>query len=827
MFPQRLLQHCVAGCVLVMGLVAQGSQPITYQTHIHKIFRNYCQSCHRGSRAKAGLDLSSYQSVLEGSSSGSVLVKGDPADSILYLCMTHEQEPSMPPGKDRLGEDILQVVETWIKTGLPETPVDVTPTKRQPNLAQADPAQADPAQAQATMAKPDQIQPDQTQPDQTQPDQTQPDQTQSDEATFKTAKATVDSLVDRPEPFKAELLKAEPLKAEPLKQQPAKFQPGKPKGIATESASSRLGGLAVSPVLRGARPAPVTALAVSPSGKWAALGGQLQVLIFDLANGQLRGVLPFPEGEVFQLRFRSDSKQLLASGGTHAESGKVILWDLLSAKRVQELGDEFDVVLAADLSPDGQTVLLGGPDRVVKIIEVASGRTRGTLTKHTDWILDARFSPEGLIFTTADRAGNVFVWETESTQLLHTLRGHQGAVTSIAWSADGDTCLTGGADGTVRLWDMHTGKRLRQWTAHPGGVLDLQRTPSGDFFSVGRDNTAKCWSAEGKLRQKVSADSLPVKVATVGKSRALLGTWSGRVLSWSFDQPTLQVALLVDEQLLTSGIEAIVQEVVLAPQAESPARAGDTARTATAATASTPAQEAVVAANRLRILSEKLPDAAQRMRAAEADLDEARQMVKAAEKQIKSLSQRAESEGLPQAEDALAQEVERHLSLRNRVAGLVSLIDSLTAAVQLAETIDSDSPEARESAMLSKIARQKALAALKVARQQEQTSDRRIREASEQLKTLSSRQQTISIQQATADLAQAQEKLEKAQRQWTSASSLLKDMHKQIDQVADALTRSQERFGSLEGQLQNLSSEIAELEDRLSAHPQKEAKAAD
>ena len=134
--------------------------------------------------------------------------------------------------------------------------------------------------------------------------------------------------------------------------------------------------------------------------------------------------------------------RLFAAGGAHAASGKVVLWDTAARERVAEYGDEFDTVLAMDATLDGKTLIFGGAERLIKIVDTETGVLRHRLDKHTDWVFDISINPDGLIFASADRAGNLFVWETESGHHVHTLRGHRGAITEIDWLHKEDACVT-------------------------------------------------------------------------------------------------------------------------------------------------------------------------------------------------------------------------------------------------------------------------------------------------------------------------------------------------------------------------------------------------
>jgi WD40 repeat protein len=118
---------------------------------------------------------------------------------------------------------------------------------------------------------------------------------------------------------------------------------------------------------RTERPHPVTALATSPWAPLLAVAGHERVLLYNSDTLKLIGTLPFPERIPYVLKFSRNGKWLLAAGGRGAQAGKVVIWDVTTGKRVTEIGDEADVVLAADVSPDHKLVALGGPGKLIKI----------------------------------------------------------------------------------------------------------------------------------------------------------------------------------------------------------------------------------------------------------------------------------------------------------------------------------------------------------------------------------------------------------------------------------------------------------------------------
>jgi WD40 repeat protein len=289
--------------------------------------------------------------------------------------------------------------------------------------------------------------------------------------------------------------------------------------------------LSLEVVARGRRPTTVAALAASPHGEVAALGGRRQVLLYHVGSLELLGVLPFPEGVVRTLRFTRNGKLLLAGGGAAAKSGRVVVWDVATAGRVAEVGEEFDEVLAADISPDQRLVALGGPAKVVRLLTTADGAVESEIRRHTDWITAVEFSPDGRLLATGDRAGNLHLWETRGTRDAGVLKGHGGPITAVAWRRDGGVVASASVDGTVRLWDPKEAKQVKSLSAHGGGTESLAWLADGRLASTGRDKRVKLWKADGALeREMPPLQEIGTRVAaTADGSRLLAGDWGGGV----------------------------------------------------------------------------------------------------------------------------------------------------------------------------------------------------------------------------------------------------------------------------------------------------------
>lgn len=291
----------------------------------------------------------------------------------------------------------------------------------------------------------------------------------------------------------------------------------------------------------GRRPLAITGLAASPNGALTAVGGRGQVLLYDTGSLEFRGVLPFPEGDVKTLRFSRTAKLLVAGGGVGGKSGRVVIWDIASAKRVTELGDEYDEVLAADISADQRVVALGGPQKVVRLIRTADGEVDAEIRKHTDWITAVEFSPNGRMLVTGDRAGNAFLWETRGAREDAVLKGHGGGITAVSWRGDGEVIATASEDGKIRLWNRRSGEKMKEWDAHPGGVQGLCWLSDGRLVSSGRDKKAILWKGDGgKERDFPALGEIGLRVAvTSERQRLLVGDLAGTLAVFAVDKGEL------------------------------------------------------------------------------------------------------------------------------------------------------------------------------------------------------------------------------------------------------------------------------------------------
>lgn len=441
---------------------AKPADVVTYKDHVAPILRKHCANCHNPDKATSDLNVTTYQTVMAGGSSGDSVVAGNPDQSLLYRLVAHLEEPHMPPKQPKIPDAELAAIKKWIELGAPETAAGAA----------------------------------------------------------KAATRKLDLDV-------------------------ASVSTGKPEG----PPPMPQGKLPALSLARTARPHPVTALAASPWAPLLAVAGHERILLYNTDTLELLGTLPFPERIPHVLKFSRNGKLLLAAGGHGASSGKAVLFDVTTGERLTNIGDEVDVVLAADVSANQKFTALGGPSKTVKVYATDTGELKHRMKKHTDWVTAMAFSPSGDLLATGDRAGGAYVWDVESGDLVFTLGDHKDCITGVSWRADSQMLATSSEDGRVIVWFMEDGFPARSINAHADGnparqagprnklpgVLSVEFDRSGLFGSVGRDNTARIWKPDGKEHAKFDGFAdLPLRIAfSHNGERVFVGDLTGKIRAWS------------------------------------------------------------------------------------------------------------------------------------------------------------------------------------------------------------------------------------------------------------------------------------------------------
>ena len=141
---RQFSRWCIFSFAMLAVVSAQAQEKkkiekITYDDHVRPILQQKCFSCHNPDKKSGDLDLTNYINLMQGGGSGEVVEPGDAGASYLYLLITHESEPYMPPESPKMADKTLEVVRKWIDGGALENKGSKANIKKKPkvNLAMA------------------------------------------------------------------------------------------------------------------------------------------------------------------------------------------------------------------------------------------------------------------------------------------------------------------------------------------------------------------------------------------------------------------------------------------------------------------------------------------------------------------------------------------------------------------------------------------------------------------------------------------------------------------------------------------------------------------
>jgi WD40 repeat protein len=94
---------------------------------------------------------------------------------------------------------------------------------------------------------------------------------------------------------------------------------------------------------------------------------------------------------------------------------------------------------------------------------VSARKEVASLIGHTSKVRSVAFSPDGQHIVSGSVDNLVKVWSVSARKEVASLAGHTSCVYSVAFSPDGQHIVSGSAGKLVKVWSVSTRKRLRRW----------------------------------------------------------------------------------------------------------------------------------------------------------------------------------------------------------------------------------------------------------------------------------------------------------------------------------------------------------------------------
>ncbi len=263
-------------------------------------------------------------------------------------------------------------------------------------------------------------------------------------------------------------------------------------------------------------------VAISPSGKWLAVGGgdwtKGAIKIYSFPSGQTAAEIRDFQGFVHALDFTDDSTTLAAGSADKTVS----LWWLeggpasgseadKAITEVLQIPGHGAHVTSLALANDGETVVSGSADGTVLARDVEPRFTRRAMSGHRrERPVVVASSRDGSLVVSGDFDGKLRI-NRSGAGGVKEFDAHPGGVLHVALSPDETKVLTTGCDNTAKLWNAATGELVQTLDGHSGWVTDGVFLPSGErIVTASFDAQLKLWSAAtGELLKSLSQPELP------------------------------------------------------------------------------------------------------------------------------------------------------------------------------------------------------------------------------------------------------------------------------------------------------------------------------
>jgi WD40 repeat protein len=242
------------------------------------------------------------------------------------------------------------------------------------------------------------------------------------------------------------------------------------------------------------------------------------------------------------LRFTPDGKGLLLYRATPR------LYDCASGKLLrsfQGVGHAY----AYDVSPDGRilaTQVYVGPDYLIHLWEIATGKELRRLSGQSGSPLGLRFSSDSARLMSANESGGIWIWNVTSGKMVHQEMLHQTAEGRgrVALARNGRTAaiaIDAGVPG-VEVLDVVTGKKHCQIIAEG---YQLEFTPdSRGLVTKGPSTSPILWDVATGKKVRQLPDCLKHRLAGLSSDGKLLATIKdgqadSSILLWDIERAEL------------------------------------------------------------------------------------------------------------------------------------------------------------------------------------------------------------------------------------------------------------------------------------------------
>lgn len=218
------------------------------------------------------------------------------------------------------------------------------------------------------------------------------------------------------------------------------------------------------------------------------------------------------------LAWSPDGNTLLSAG----QDKMLYIWNWRARTAIGHLGGHELGVLCCAYAPHGGWIVSGGLDTTVRLWDAATRQPLSVLRAHTQAVRSVAFSPAERLLASGGDDG-ACLWDMNSGQLLRQLNA---PLRALAFSPDGSLLAIALTAGAVVLWDTRTWEQQGSIEPGPAQVNALVFSSDGHWLATGSDDhLARVWRvATGEPQATMAGHTRPVNAVAFSPDCALLAT---------------------------------------------------------------------------------------------------------------------------------------------------------------------------------------------------------------------------------------------------------------------------------------------------------------
>lgn len=173
------------------------------------------------------------------------------------------------------------------------------------------------------------------------------------------------------------------------------------------------------------------------------------------APEQSRNIAAHQGKGVFAILSQGD--QVLSAGG----DGRLIRWLAPEGRSTESLHLSHHSLRALAYSAQRQELAVGASDRSIYLLDAHTLALRAHLADaHQSSVFALAYSPDGQHLISGGRDAILRIWSLEAPEapllLQHQINAHWFTINDLAFSADGRWLASASRDKTIKIWDAHT-----------------------------------------------------------------------------------------------------------------------------------------------------------------------------------------------------------------------------------------------------------------------------------------------------------------------------------------------------------------------------------